>query len=250
MVNPRGGEPSVRCHEQSGHDATTRSPSTPLPLVERSSHYAPPTLPSRAAALGQLRSRGRVVEAWLLRSGCARPSRSAVTTSCVAKALLRTLGSARARNVAIAIAPLPMRHEQKRYWGHVYSPPWRRRCFCPEGTVSWSGRWCLLCSPSRTPPSPAPSFCYSPCCRRAVERVVGSRQRPPVVRNAQFVRRRRSPPHRRRDARNHAKPAARCPREAVVRRLTSTSRGSACASSGLCSRPAGRGETTECVAYA
>jgi hypothetical protein len=46
----------------------------------------------------------------------------------------------------------------------------------------------------------------------------------------------------------HAKPAARCPREAVVRRLTSTSRGSACASTGLCSRPRHAGETTECVA--
>ena len=41
-----------------------------------------------------------------------------------------------------------------------------RDCLCPEGTVSWSARWWLcFCSPSRTPPGPAPSFCDSsvPC---------------------------------------------------------------------------------------
>ena len=44
------------------------------------------------------------------------------------------------------------------------------------------------------------------------------------------------------------KPGVSCPIKAVARRLPSASRGSACASSGVCSRPAARGKTSECVA--
>ena len=43
-------------------------------------------------------------------------------------------------------------------------------------------------------------------------------------------------------------PAARRPTKAAARRLRSPSGGSACASSGLCSRPAAGGKTGECVA--
>ena len=43
------------------------------------------------------------------------------------------------------------------------------------------------------------------------------------------------------------KPAVRWPMEAVVRQVMSASRGSACGSSGGCSRPPRAGKTTECV---
>jgi hypothetical protein len=47
----------------------------------------------------------------------------------------------------------------------------------------------------------------------------------------------------------HAKRAARCSTEAAARSLTPASRGSACASSGPCRRPAVCGPTVECVAF-
>jgi hypothetical protein len=49
-------------------------------------------------------------------------------------------------------------------------------------------------------------------------------------------------------ARFRGEPVVRCPIEAIVRRPTSISRGSTCASSGLCSRPPAHGPTAECVA--
>ena len=48
--------------------------------------------------------------------------------------------------------------------------------------------------------------------------------------------------------RKRGEPVVRCPTEAIARRPTSTSRGSTCASSRPCSRPAARGTTAECVA--
>jgi hypothetical protein len=44
-------------------------------------------------------------------------------------------------------------------------------------------------------------------------------------------------------------PVVRCPTEAIARHRTSTPRGSTCASSGPCSRPAARVATAECVSW-
>ena len=80
-------------------------------------------------------------------------------------------------------------------------------------------------------------FCHS-CVGEARRRELAVVcQQPPVVRSPQFGDRRRSRPPVRRDHRNRGEPAARCPTKAGAPRLTPVSRGSGCASSGLCSRP-------------